>query len=65
MWFESHQEKPISQIRLEELLATDPKMIATACPFCLNMLTSAVQSNGLTDKINVRDIAIFVAEALK
>ena len=64
VWFETHQEPPVNEIRLEEAMATGAGTVAAACPFCTIMLSSAAQSKGVTEEVAVRDIALIVAEAL-
>jgi Fe-S oxidoreductase len=64
VWMDQPQERPISQIRLEEAMSTQASTVATACPFCTVMLDSASQSKGVTDQVQVRDVAEIVAEAL-
>jgi Fe-S oxidoreductase len=63
VWFETHQETPVNQIRLEEAIGTGAKTVATACPFCTVMLSSAAQSTGVDD-VAIKDFALLVAEAL-
>jgi Fe-S oxidoreductase len=64
VWFETHQETPVNEIRLEEAMSTGATTVGTACPFCTIMLSSAAQSKGVTDSVAVQDIALIVAEAL-
>jgi Fe-S oxidoreductase len=64
VWFETHHEVPVNQIRLEEAIATGADTISTACPFCTIMLTSAAQSKGIGETTDVRDLAVIVAESL-
>ncbi|GAB4476800.1 MAG: heterodisulfide reductase-related iron-sulfur binding cluster [Anaerolineae bacterium] len=64
VWFETHQERPVNEIRLDEIVATGAQTVANACPFCTIMLSSAAQSRGITDSIRVTDLAVLVAEAL-
>lgn len=64
VWFETHQEKPVSELRLEEAMDTGAELIGVACPFCTIMLTSAAQSKGVTDQVEIKDVAVIVAEAL-
>jgi Fe-S oxidoreductase len=53
-------------MRLEDALRlpVQPKVIASACPFCLTMMSDAVASKDLTDQIQTRDIVEIVADAL-
>jgi Fe-S oxidoreductase len=65
VWFETHQEIPVSEIRLGEARDTGASTVAAACPFCTIMLTSAAQSQGVTDQVGLKDLALIVAEALR
>ncbi len=65
MWMEEHGTK-VNDMRLEDALRlpVQPKVIASACPFCLTMMSDAVASKDLADKIQTRDIVEIVADAL-
>ncbi|MGE0488183.1 MAG: (Fe-S)-binding protein [Vulcanimicrobiota bacterium] len=63
MWMEEHGTK-VNDMRLDDALTVNPKMIASACPFCLTMLSDAVSSKDMTDQLETRDIAEVVADAL-
>ncbi len=65
VWMETHQEHPVNQIRLDEAMSTAAQTVATACPFCTVMLSSAAQSKGVTEQVKIRDVAEIVAEALQ
>ena len=60
MWKEKETGTLISMARIEEILAYEPQMIATACPYCLLMFEEAIQMKGRQEEIQVRDIAQFV-----
>jgi Fe-S oxidoreductase len=64
MWINAPQEKPVNYLRLDEARATNAQTIATACPFCSIRLDSAANDQGAGAKVDVRDIAEIVAEAL-
>lgn len=64
VWFEAHQEIPVSEIRLVEAMDTGAETVAAACPFCTIMLSSAAQSQGLGDQVAIKDLALLVADAL-
>lgn len=65
MWMEEHGTK-INDMRLQDALdlSTQPKVIASACPFCLTMLSDAVGRKDMNDQIATRDVAEIVADAL-
>jgi Fe-S oxidoreductase len=62
MWMEERQGKRINAERTEELLATGADAIASACPFCMTMLTDGVNAKGAA--VPVYDIAEVVAGRL-
>jgi len=64
MWFEGTGEGHLSHARVREALETGAEVLATACPFCLNMLDDAVKTLGVGDQIVVKDIMELVEEAL-
>ncbi|MHB8626105.1 MAG: heterodisulfide reductase-related iron-sulfur binding cluster [Aggregatilineales bacterium] len=75
VWMETHAERPVNQIRLDEAINTlaanregkndqPGGIVAAACPFCTVMLGSAAQTRGVTDQIRIRDVAEIVAAAL-
>ena len=65
MWMEETQGKRINIERTEEALATDATTIASACPFCMTMMTDGVKAKHQIDNVRVRDIAEIVLEAVR
>ncbi|GMU51695.1 MAG: (Fe-S)-binding protein [Candidatus Xenobia bacterium] len=65
MWMEEHGVK-VNDLRLQDALdlPKKPKMIASACPFCLTMMSDALGRKDLAGEIDTRDIAEIVADAL-
>ncbi|HAN76812.1 MAG TPA: CoB--CoM heterodisulfide reductase [Bacteroidales bacterium] len=51
--------------RTEELLKLKPQIIATACPFCMTMLTDGVKMAEKKDEIQVLDIAEILVRSLE
>ncbi len=50
--------------RIEEALRTDPHIIATACPFCMTMLTDGLKYKNKEDDVKNLDVAELVVQAL-
>ncbi|MEE8122115.1 MAG: (Fe-S)-binding protein, partial [Anaerolineales bacterium] len=66
MWFEGHASGAhLSHERVREAVNTGAQILATACPFCLNMLDDAVKTLALDDQIEVKDIMELVVEAIE
>ncbi len=63
MWVEEHAPR-VSVTRLDQLLKTNPKTVAVACPFCMNMIVDAAKTRGVEEKVAVKDVVELVADAL-
>jgi len=64
MWLEEKIGQRISENRIEQVMATGVKMVATACPYCSQMFEDAIKAKAIEGKLKVRDIAEIVAELL-
>ncbi len=62
MWMEEKNGKRINIERTEEALATGSDVIASACPFCMTMLTDGVKAKEATG-VEVKDLAELILEA--
>lgn len=54
----------VNNERIAEALATQPDIIAAACPFCNTMLTDGVKNKNREDQVEVLDVAELVAQSL-
>jgi Fe-S oxidoreductase len=57
MWFDEPPAQRVSNIRAAEVVGTGARTLATACPFCLNMMTDAMAGTAGGQSTNVQDIA--------
>lgn len=64
MWMEEKIGTSVNGNRAAEAIGTGAKTVATACPFCMTMLTDGVKAQGKGDDVAVRDIAEIVADSL-
>jgi Fe-S oxidoreductase len=64
MWMEEHIGKRVNVDRAQEALKTGAKTVATACPFCMTMLTDGVKGEGHGQDVQVKDIAEIVADSI-
>ena len=58
-------DKEINIERTEEALDTGAEIIASACPFCMTMLSDGVKSKEKETQVAVKDLAELIAEAGK
>ena len=64
MWLEETKGTPINHDRSKEAIATGADTVATACPFCLTMMSDGVQAQNPSKAIEVKDIAEIIAEKI-
>lgn len=65
MWMEENVGTRISEMRTDQALATKASVIATACPFCLQMFEDAIKAKEASDSLKAMDIAELVAGAIE
>lgn len=57
MWMEEQNNNRVNVKRTLQLIDTGAKTVASACPFCMTMLTDGLKSQSLEDKIKQMDVA--------
>jgi Fe-S oxidoreductase len=65
MWMEERVGKRVNIERTEEALSLNPNVIASACPFCMTMMTDGVKAKEASDTVQVKDVAELVWEAMQ
>jgi Fe-S oxidoreductase len=63
MWQEETTGRRISEMRIQQAQQTGADILATACPFCLQMFQDAVKTENGEASLQVKDIAELIAEA--
>lgn len=63
-WMDIKKGERINAIRTDQAAATGADKIATACPFCLQMMEDGVKLTGREESLEVKDIAEVLAENL-
>jgi Fe-S oxidoreductase len=57
MWMEEQNQNRVNVKRTLQLVDTGAKTVASACPFCMTMLTDGLKSQSLEDRIQQMDVA--------
>jgi Fe-S oxidoreductase len=65
MWLEEKTGQRINEMRLQHAIASKSQIVATACPFCLQMFEDAVRSREESKSMQVLDIAELLYDHLK
>jgi len=64
LWLEEQREgQRINEMRTEQAMAVKAQLIATACPYCLQMFEDGIKSKEAEESLKVMDIAELVAES--
>jgi Fe-S oxidoreductase len=53
----------VNVLRTEQALEVNPAIIASACPFCMTMMTDGVKAKNKEDEVKVYDVAELIAMA--
>jgi Fe-S oxidoreductase len=64
-WLQNPNKETLGELRIKEALDTGSEVIATACPYCIRMLNSAITRLDVGDKIRVLDIAELVCLSIE
>ncbi|GMT42373.1 MAG: electron transporter [bacterium] len=64
MWMEEKIGQRINIARANELMAANPTVIATACPFCMTMITDGVKAGSAKTDVPVKDVCEILLERL-
>lgn len=64
-WMEETRGVRISQARVDEAGQTGAEVIATACPFCSQMLGSTPTPAGAQQDIEIKDVAVLMLDAVR
>jgi len=64
MWMETPPEQRFSDIRVKEAGSKNAEVLATCCPYCINMFEDSAKTTGLSDKIEIKDLAELIAELI-
>ena len=64
MWMEEKEGKRVNIERTEQALATDAKVISTACPFCMTMMTDGVKAKEQSESVQVKDVAEILLDSV-
>jgi Fe-S oxidoreductase len=62
MFLEDEEGGRINEERTQEALSTNAGTIASACPFCMTMLTDGVKHFEKTDQVSIKDISEIILE---
>lgn len=63
MFMEEQNDERVSVRRTRQLLGTGAEMLASACPFCMTMLTDGLKAESREEDVRVMDVVELLREA--
>jgi Fe-S oxidoreductase len=54
----------VNHIRTEQAIETGAAVVATGCPFCMQMFEDGIKAKGAEETMRVRDLAELIAQTL-
>jgi Fe-S oxidoreductase len=63
MWLEEHGGRRINELRTEQAIDTKAQIVATACPYCLQMFEDGIKAKAAEESLKTMDIAELIAES--
>ena len=64
LWLEEQRAgRRINEMRTEQVIETKAQIVATACPYCLQMFEDGIKAKAAEESLKARDIAELVAES--
>ncbi|RJX30626.1 MAG: (Fe-S)-binding protein [Desulfarculus sp.] len=64
LWMETEPEQRFSTHKVREAVAKGAEVLATCCPYCINMFTDSAKTENVDEKLAVKDLAEIMAESL-
>jgi Fe-S oxidoreductase len=64
MFMEEKEGKRVNIERIEEIISTNSDVVASACPFCMTMLSDGIKEKEKSDEIKIKDISEVIWESL-
>ncbi len=65
MFMEETEGKRVNIERTEEAINTGASTVATACPFCMTMLSDGIKAKEKSDDIKIKDIAEILLQSIQ
>ncbi|WP_339063770.1 (Fe-S)-binding protein [Tepidibacillus marianensis] len=64
MWLEEKEGARINVLRTEQALQLNPTTIATACPYCLTMISDGTKAKGVEEEVKTLDVVELLERSL-
>jgi Fe-S oxidoreductase len=64
LWMEKLKGERLSDLRIEEAMATGASVLATSCPYCITMFEDSSRTLNVDEQIKIKDVTELFLESL-
>ncbi len=64
LWMEKLKGERLSDLRIEEAMATGATVLATSCPYCITMFEDSTRTLNVDEQIKIKDVTELFLESL-
>ena len=65
IWMEENRGERVNHLRTDQFLETEADTVGVSCPFCMQMFVEGIESKGLKDKKQVKDLLEILEESIR
>ena len=65
MWIDEEADQRVNVARIDQILRSDPEVVAASCPFCMIMLSDGVKARGVEERVEVLNVMEIIDRAVK
>jgi Fe-S oxidoreductase len=60
-WLEERTGRRMNEMRTEDIIQTRAGVVATACPYCLQMFEDGIKAKGVEESLKAMDVAELIS----
>ncbi len=64
LWMEKLKGERLSDLRIEEAMATGATILATSCPYCITMFEDSSRTLNVDEQLKIKDVTELFLESL-
>ena len=64
MWIEEEPDQRVNVLRVKQLLESRSNTIASACPYCMTMLSDGVKDQNKEEEVTNKDVMEILADSV-
>ena len=65
MWIDEDPNQRVNVARIEQILQSEPEVVAASCPFCMTMLSDGLKAKGVEEQVELLNVVELVERAAR